>query len=59
MSIHRVCIHRIAGPLCVPFAGADCCPDIEMVFARGTGEPPVVGSVGQAFIDSLRSKGWR
>ena len=66
-----VCIHRIAGPLCaatltagivlaspigVPSAGADDCPDIEVVFARGTDEPPGVGSVGQAFINSLRSK---
>ena len=66
-----VCIHRIAGPLCaatltagivlaspigVPSAGADDCPDIEVVFARGTDEPPGVGSVGQAFTNSLRSK---
>jgi Cutinase len=66
MNIRRVRIHRIAGSLCaatlalaspigVPSAGADGCPDIE-VFARGTDEPPVVGSVGQAFINSLRSK---
>jgi cutinase len=46
----------LASPIGVPSAGADGCPDIEVVFARGTGEPPGVGSVGQAFIDSLRSK---
>ncbi len=32
---------------------ADPCPDAEVVFARGTGEPPGVGGTGQAFIDSL------
>ena len=32
---------------------ADPCPDVEVVFARGTGEPPGVGRVGQAFIDAL------
>ncbi len=37
-------------------ARADGCPDIEVTFARGTGEAPGVGRVGQAFIDSLRGK---
>jgi cutinase len=37
-------------------ASADPCPDSEVVFARGTNEPPGVGAVGQAFIDSLRSQ---
>jgi cutinase len=32
------------------------CPDIEVVFARGTSEPPGVGRVGEAFIDSLRQQ---
>ena len=32
------------------------CPDVEVVFARGTGEPPGVGNVGQAFVDALQSK---
>ena len=32
------------------------CPDVEVVFARGTGEPVGVGGVGQAFVDSLTSK---
>jgi hypothetical protein len=45
----------------VPAALADpapgpACPDVEVVFARGTGEPPGVGGVGQAFVDSLTSK---
>jgi cutinase len=37
-------------------ASAGPCPDVEVVFARGTTEPPGVGSVGQAFVDSLRPK---
>jgi predicted chitinase len=32
------------------------CADVEVVFARGTGEPPGVGEVGQAFVDSVRWK---
>jgi cutinase len=35
-------------------ASADGCPDVEVVSARGTDEPPGPGSIGQAFIDSLR-----
>jgi cutinase len=37
-------------------ASAGPCPDVEVLFARGTTEPPGVGSVGQAFVDSLRPK---
>src|SRR6201997_3543922 len=37
-------------------ASAGPCSDVEVVFARGTNEPPGVGGVGQAFVDSLRSK---
>jgi hypothetical protein len=40
----------------VPSASAQGCPDVEMVFARGTGEPPGVGPTGQAFADSLRHR---
>jgi cutinase len=36
-------------------AAAQQCPDVEVVFARGTTEPPGVGGIGQAFVDSLRS----
>jgi hypothetical protein len=43
------------GPAAVS-ASADPCPDVEAVFARGTGEPPGVGGVGQAFADALRSQ---
>lgn len=37
-------------------AGAQPCPDIEVIYARGTGSPPGVGLVGQAFIDALRTR---
>ena len=37
-------------------ATAAPCPDVEVVFARGTTEPPGVGGTGQAFVDSLRSR---
>ncbi|MGD9619905.1 MAG: cutinase family protein [Mycolicibacterium sp.] len=46
----------IAGPATTPSAGAQGCPDIEVVFARGTDEPPGLGRVGGAFVDSLRGQ---
>jgi cutinase len=39
-----------------PSASAAACSDVQVVFARGTFEAPGVGGVGQAFVDSLRSK---
>lgn len=39
-----------------PSASADDCPDAEVVFARGTNEPPGLGRVGDAFVDSLRQQ---
>ncbi len=39
----------------IPTAGAQPCPDVEAVFARGTGEPPGVGGIGEPFVDQLRS----
>jgi cutinase len=49
-----------AAVLCAPFeipsASAAPCPDVEVVFARATTEPPGVGEVGQTFVDSLRSQ---
>lgn len=43
-------------PMGVPAASAAPCPDVEVVFARGTDEAPGVGGVGQAFVDALRSQ---
>ena len=36
-----------------PVQAAPACPDIDVVFARGTFEPPGVGGIGQAFVDQL------
>ncbi|WP_370499325.1 cutinase family protein [Mycobacterium sp. pR1184] len=38
-----------------PAANADC-PDVELVFARGTSEPPGVGGIGSGFVDALRGQ---
>jgi cutinase len=32
------------------------CADVQLVFARGTFEPPGVGGIGQAFADALRAR---
>jgi hypothetical protein len=40
----------------IPAASAQPCPDVDLVFARGTAEPAGVGGVGQAFVDTLRSQ---
>ncbi|EHB57828.1 cutinase [Mycolicibacterium rhodesiae JS60] len=47
----------LAAPTGVPAASAaGGCPDVEVVFARGTFEPPGVGGIGQSFIDQLRAQ---
>jgi cutinase len=47
----------LLGPVIgMPSASAAACPDVEVVFARGTFEPPGVGGTGQAFVDALRAK---
>jgi cutinase len=45
-----------ASGLLGPTASADDCPNAEVVFARGTGEPVGPGGPGQAFYDSLTSQ---
>ncbi|OBJ54809.1 cutinase family protein [Mycobacterium sp. 1423905.2] len=40
----------------LPSASASPCPDVEVLFARGTGEAPGVGATGQAFVDDLRPR---
>ena len=47
-------VSRADEPLISAEAAASC-PDVQVVFARGTGEPPGAGRVGEAFVDSLRS----
>jgi cutinase len=46
------------GPQAAGLAGAagQSCPDVEVVFARGTFEPPGVGATGQAFVDALDAR---
>lgn len=61
MSAHRIiCALGVAisaaVPINIPAAHADPCPAVEVVFARGTGQAPGVGQVGQGFIDSLGSQ---
>jgi cutinase len=46
----------LLSPVVIPSAAASPCPDVEVVFARGTFEPPGVGATGQAFVDALRAK---
>ncbi|HEX5252273.1 MAG TPA: cutinase family protein [Mycobacterium sp.] len=46
----------LATPAAAPKASADDCPDVEVIFARGTNEPPGLGRVGDAFVDSLRQQ---
>ena len=68
-TCYRINLGHIAGFLAVaaipgwvlpvsalPAASAEGCPDVEVVFARGTGELPGVGPTGQAFVDSLRPR---
>lgn len=45
----------LTGPQALHRAGADACPNIDVVFARGTLEPPGVGATGQAFVDALNA----
>lgn len=43
-------------PLALPVAAADPCPAVQVIYARGTNEPPGLGFVGQAFTDSLTAQ---
>src|ERR1700738_4891778 len=47
------CSALLRAPL--PSASAQPCPDVEVVFARGTTEDGL-GPTGQAFVDSLRAR---
>lgn len=52
----------IAALLATPVAAAQppppppACPDVQVVFARGTGEPAGVGGIGQSFVDAVRAQ---
>ena len=44
-------------PVGMNVAVADGCPHAEVIFARGTGEPPGPGQAGQSFYDALVARG--
>lgn len=37
-------------------ANGGACPDVQLIFARGTLEPPGLGATGQAFSDALTAR---
>jgi cutinase len=39
-----------------PPATAASCPNVEVIFARGTDEPPGIGTTGQEFVNALNRK---
>ncbi|MBJ7401163.1 cutinase family protein [Mycolicibacterium sp.] len=43
----------LAPLIAIPAAHAASCPDVELIFARGTSEPAGAGRVGQALADQL------
>ncbi|MBJ7338757.1 cutinase family protein [Mycolicibacterium sp.] len=43
-------------PAGVPLASAAACPDVEVVFARGTFAPPGLGGIGEDFVNAVRAK---
>lgn len=48
-------VAAVLGTTTAPPAPAEPCPDVEAMFARGTGEEPGLGKTGQLFVDALRS----
>ncbi|MGB3481869.1 MAG: cutinase family protein [Mycobacterium sp.] len=51
-----VALTGVSFSVAAPAALAEPCPDAEVIFARGTGEAPGVGGIGQAFVDSVRAQ---
>ncbi len=45
-----------AAPDAVAANPGPSCPDVQVVFARGTFEAPGVGATGQAFVDALNAR---
>ena len=43
----------LAPLIAIPAAHAATCPDVELIFARGTSDPAGAGRVGQALADQL------
>lgn len=59
MSVRRILLAATLASTAVALpatsAAAEQCPDVEMIFARGTGGAGL-GDVGQAFVDAVRSR---
>ncbi|MGE2721769.1 cutinase family protein [Mycolicibacterium celeriflavum] len=55
-AVAPIALALAGSPVVAAPASAAPCPDVQVVFARGTFEAPGVGATGQAFVDSLRAK---
>jgi cutinase len=58
LAVAMLVTPAVASPVrsAIASASADACPAVQVVFARGTGEAPGAGRVGDAFADALRSQ---
>ncbi|WP_431238999.1 cutinase family protein [Mycolicibacterium aichiense] len=57
LGVASIAALAILPPIVVaPAAQAEPCPDVEVVFARGTSEPAGIGRVGQALVDNLQGQ---
>jgi cutinase len=54
-AVVLMALAALVSPAALPTAAAGC-NDVQVVFARGTDEPPGIGRVGQAFVNALRPK---
>jgi len=59
IAVPATTLTAAATVIAAPTAWAQDCPDIEVVFARGTNEAAGLGVVGGAFVDALRGVGGR
>lgn len=55
-GVAPIVLAAVGSPVVAAPAYAAPCPDVEVVFARGTFEPPGVGAIGQAFVDALTAR---
>ncbi len=50
------CSALLGAPALSATASAAPCPDIDVTYARATGEPAGLGALGQEFVDALRTQ---
>ncbi|OHU93339.1 cutinase family protein [Mycobacterium talmoniae] len=55
LAVALLATSTVLPTLAAPIAAAKPCAGTEVIFARGSDEPPGVGKVGQAFVDALRA----